>query len=126
MEALPRLVKEIKAQGWASNHLLGFLHIMVGRRVTRTTDGVVVSTGLSWRDLASLLKKVRWDPDSVVDLGLDPKTLPPRDRERFWYAAITKAQLDSPAAKQAGEEFALILKEHGFEVGAATTPPKQI
>lgn len=119
MDALPRLVEEIKRHGWARQHLEGFLHVMIGRHIKRTADGAVVSPGLSWRELAAALKKVRWDPDTVKELGLDPKQLPPRDRERYWYMAITKAQLDSPQAQEAGDRFAASLREHGYEVGPA-------
>ena len=95
MDALPRFVEEIKRNGWARQHLEGFLHVLIGRRIKRVADGAVVSTGVSWRELAAALKKVRWDPDAVGELGFEPKQLPPRDRERYWYTLITKAQLDS-------------------------------
>ena len=36
--------------------------------------------------------------DAVKELGFKPKELPPRDRERYWYVAISKAHLDSADA----------------------------
>ena len=119
MDALPRLVDQIKRGGWAQHHFLGFLHVLIGRRITRLADDVVVSTGVSWRDLATSLKKVRWDPHAVKELGLNPKELPPRDRARFWYVALTKADLDSSKAVEAGDRFAQILHQHGYEAGPA-------
>lgn len=121
MDALPRLVEEIKRNGWAHQHLQGFFHVLIGWRITRTSDGVVVSTGATWRDLAALLKKFRWDPEAVRELGINPKDLPPRNRERFWYVAILRAQVDSQAARQAGERFAAVLGEHGYH-GIAPSP----
>ena len=61
MDALPRLVDQIKRSGWARQHFRGFLHVLIGRRVTRVADGGVVSTGLSWRELAALLKTVNFE-----------------------------------------------------------------
>jgi hypothetical protein len=74
---------------------------------------------MSWRDVASWLKKLRWDPEAVRELGQDPQTLSPRDRERYWFTAIARAGIDSSVAREAGDRFAEVLREHGFEVGAA-------
>src|SRR5262245_1088276 len=117
MDALPRFVEQIKREGWARQNLLGFFHVLIGRRITRQADGALVSSGVTWRDLAALIKKVRWDPDNVRELGIDPKELPPRDRERYWYVAIMRSQVDSAAATQAGDAFARVLGEHGYDVG---------
>ena len=70
------------------------------------------------RKLAGAIKKARWDPEIVRELGLDPDDLPVRDRQRFWYTAITRAQIDSRAAHEAGEKFAEVLRQNGYEVGA--------
>ena len=119
MDALPRLVEQIRREGWARQNLLGFFHVLIGRRITRRADGVVVSTGVTWRDLAALMKKLRWDPETVRDLGFDPKELPPRHRERYWYVAIMRSQVDSPTGAQAGEAFAAVLSEQGYDIGPA-------
>jgi hypothetical protein len=89
---------------------------MIGRKIRRMDGDVVVSSGLTWRDLAGWLKKVRWDPDAVRELGVDPKELPPRDRQRYWYAAIMQAKVTSPAAVKAGEQFIEAIRELGYEV----------
>lgn len=99
-------------------HLLGLFHILIGRRISKN-DGTVVSSGLSWRELASELKRRRWEPDVVRELGLDPATFAPRDRQRFWYSVISQAQVSSPAAIQAADRFAVIAQQLGFIVGAA-------
>src|SRR5947208_1944329 len=98
---LDELQKGHKAQG----NLLGLLHILIGRRIARV-DGTVISTGLTWRHVADLLKTLRWDPDAVRDLGIDPTTLPPRDRQRYWYLAISPAQLGSDAAVKSVDKLA--------------------
>jgi hypothetical protein len=116
MDALPRFFDDLKKSGQTPENFLGFLHVLIGRTITRSSDNAVVSKGITWRDLAAWLKKVRWDPEAVRELGLDPKDLPPRDRQRYWYSAILQAKVDTPAANEAGERFAAVLRTLGYEV----------
>ncbi len=111
---LDELQKTHKAQG----NLLGLLHLLIGRRISRA-DGTVISAGQTWRQAADLLKTVRWDPDAVRDLGLDPATLPPRDRQRYWYLAISQANVGSDAASKAGDKLAAALAKSGYVIGPA-------
>ena|SRR5262245_50964505 len=115
MDALSTLFELLK-DGQAQGNFLGFLNVMIGRRIALASDHSVICNGMSWRDLASWLKKVRWDPEAVRELGLDPKDLPPRDRQRFWYAAISHAKVDGAAAQKAGDKFVAVLKSLGYEV----------
>jgi hypothetical protein len=82
-----------------------------------------VATGVTWRVLADVLKRVRWDRDAVRQLGLDPAALAPRDRQRYWYQAIAQARVDSPQARLAGDALARVLQEAGYVVspGPAAT-----
>src|SRR5262245_15290431 len=116
MDPLRQLLDALKQHGEARGNFLGLLNVLIGRRVTRA-DGTVVSTGVTWRELAALLKRVRWEKDAVRELSLDPAALPPRDRHRFWYVAIAQAHVDSDAANRAGDELAEKLGEAGYEVG---------
>ena len=118
MDVLATLLDEIKQQGLAQGNLLGFFHVMIGRRISKT-DGTVLSAGLAWRELANYLKKARWEPEGVRELGLEPDDLPPRDRQRYWYGAIARAGVDSPKARQAGDAFAKKLDALGYTVGPA-------
>src|SRR5262245_7195668 len=102
----------------ARGNFLGLLHILIGRRITHA-DGSVISSGQTWRKAADLLKTVRWDPDAVRELGIDPATLPPRDRQRYWYLAIAQAQVGSDAAIKAGDKLAAALAKSGYTVGPA-------
>jgi len=120
MDALAELLLDLKRRGVGGDNMLGLLHIAIGRTVRRTADGSVISRGMAWRDLSVLLKKIRWDPESVRSLGLDPDALPPRDRQKFWYTAITRSPIDSPAAREAADRFAGELQKLGFELG----PPR--
>jgi hypothetical protein len=122
MGALFLLLDTLKKKGLAKGHFLGFVHVFIGRRIT-LADGTVVSAGMAWRDLATWLRKLRWDPELVRELGQDPKSLPPRDRQRFWFTAFSIAELDSAAARLAGERFAKVLREHGYEVASAAKAP---
>lgn len=118
MDALAQFLDELKQQGLAQDNLLGLLHLLIGRRIARP-DGTVISNGLTWRELAGWLKKVRWDREAVAELGLDPDELAPRDRERFWYVAIARAGVDSAKATTAGEKLADKLRAKGY----AVSPP---
>src|SRR5437764_13502765 len=117
MDALQTLLEEVRDQGVAKGHWLGLVNVLIARKVTKA--GAVVSNGMTWRELAVLLKKARWDKDAVREAGLDPEQLPPRDRQQFWYSAIARAGVDGPAAKAAGDELAEALAELGYAVGPA-------
>ena len=92
-------------------------HVLIGRKVSKA--GGVVSNGLTWRELAAILKKARWDREAVREVGLDPDQLPPRDRGQFWYSAIARAGVDGAAATELGDELAAALRKLGYEVGPA-------
>jgi hypothetical protein len=116
MDRLREFLEHVKRNHSARGNLRGLLHILIGRRITRT-DGTAVSGGLTWRELANQLKLARWDTDAVKDLGLDPDELPPRDRQRFWYSAISQAGVDTPEARAAGDKLVNPLKKLGYVVG---------
>jgi hypothetical protein len=118
MDRLREFLTMLKEQGLAQGNFLGLLHVLIGRRLV-AADGTVVSEGATWRELAALLKRVRWDREAVRDLGIEPSSLPPRDRQRYWYQAIAQARVDSAAAVLAGDRLAEQLREAGFQVGGA-------
>lgn len=114
MDPLRQFLDTLKSHGLDRGHTRGLFQLLIGRGVARQ-DGTPVARGLTWRQLAALLKKVRWRKDAVLDLGLDPATLPPRDREQYWYMAILQSKLDSAEAKQAGEALAELLPPLGHK-----------
>jgi hypothetical protein len=115
MASQREMMEEIRDGGLAVGRFRGLLYLLVGRRIAKGDEAV--SGGMMWRDLAALLKKVRWDREAVRELGLDPAELPPRDREKYWYMAIGRAGLSSAEAKAQGEELAAALRERGYAVG---------
>ena len=115
MDGVQTLLDEVRHHGLAEGNLRGLLHVLIGRRITKA-DGALVSPGLTWRDLAARLKAVRWDKDAVREIGLNPADLPPRDRQRFWYTVIGHAQVDTAAAIEAGNRFAVKLAAIGYVV----------
>ena len=119
MDALAALLDELKQSGQTEGNFRGFLHVLIGRAITRAGDKAVLSKGITWREMAACLKKVRWDPEAVRELGLEPNSLPPRDRQRYWYGAIMHAKVDSATASAAGDRFADVLRSLGYDVGAA-------
>lgn len=116
MEGLREFLSDVKRHGYARENFLGMLNVLIGQRIA-TADGAVISEGLTWRVLADLLKRVRWDKGMVRQLGLNPASLPPRDRIRYWYQAIALAQVDSEEAKRAGQAFAETLRMAGYRIG---------
>lgn len=118
MDSLRELLDAVRERDIVQGRFRGLLHLLVGRRITRQ-DGTLVSAGMTWRDLAALLKRLRWDREAVRELGIDPATLAPRDRERFWYAAIARAGIDSREAVADADELVQPLAELGFVVGPA-------
>jgi hypothetical protein len=118
MDRLREFLERLKHEGWAQEDLLGLLHVLVGRRIT-LQDGTVLSSGLTWREAAGLLKRARWDREAVRELGLVPAALPPRNRQRYWYAAIAQADVGSAAAREAGDRLAAVLGKHGYSIGPA-------
>jgi hypothetical protein len=123
MDGLREFLETIGKQGLAHGRLRGLLHVLIGRRIT-TPDGEVISAGLTWRELAALLKRLRWPTETVAELGLDEAALPVRDRERFWYAAIGRADVGSLAASAEGDALVEPLRQAGFLVGPPPgTPP---
>ncbi len=123
MGGLYDFLADLKRQGHAAGQFLGLLNILIGRRVEKD-DGTLVSSGVTWRDLSFALKKVRWEKEAVRELGIDPTALPPRDRQRYWYAAIVRSQVDSPQATAAGDRLAEVLRRNGYRISMAPTPGK--
>ena len=120
MDGLQALFELLMKKDLTKDHFLGFINILIGRRIA-LEDGTTISQGRSWRDVATWLRKTRWDPDDARELGQDPQTLPPRDRQRYWFTAIALAHIDSPGAREAGDRFAEILSKHGYQVSGPKT-----
>jgi hypothetical protein len=118
MDSLRELLETVRGKDVVRGRFRGLLHILVGRRISRP-DGTLVSSGMNWRDVAALLKRLRWDREVVRELGLDPASLAPRDRERYWYSAIARSGIDSPASVADADRLVKPLEELGFLVGPA-------
>ena len=115
MEGAREFLEQVRQHQLVKGYFQGLLHLMVGRKISRA-DGTLLSTGLTWRQLSELLKVLRWDKDCVRELGLDPDSLPPRDRQRYWYSAITTAKVDSTEAAEAADALARKMEAHGYIV----------
>jgi len=114
-ETLESLLLKLRTQSFPHESFQGFLHVLVSGALLDSSGNRVFS-GLSWRELALILKKVRWDPNMVRHLGLDPATLAPRDRERFWYQAICQSSLDSAQAKKSALRLKGWMDRYGYSV----------
>jgi len=115
MDGLREFLGDLKRQGYAQGNFLGLLNVLIGRQI-KTSSGALISNGLTWRALAEWLKHVRWNKEAVRELAIDPDSLPPRDRQRYWYLAIAQAHVDSPQAIQAGNRLAVALRGVGYTV----------
>jgi hypothetical protein len=122
MDGIRELLSAAREADWLAEGFRGLMHIAIGRKVTRL-DGTVLSSGVTWRELAAELKHLHFDVDLVRELGSDPKILAARDRERFWYSAIAVAKVDSPEAVVAADRLVPKLKSLGFLVGP---PPSSV
>jgi hypothetical protein len=118
MDRLREFLEVVREQGQGAGNFLGLLHVLIGRRIS-LADGTEVSAGLTWRDLAALLKKLRWDPEAAREVGLNPDELPPRDRQRYWYLTIAHARVDSPQASAAGDRLVAAIRGAGYVIGPA-------
>jgi hypothetical protein len=116
MDALREFLDDLRRQEAARKHFLGLLHILIGRRIARA-DGTLISNGMTWRELAAVLKRLRWDRNAAAQVGLNPDDLPPRDRERYWYTVIARAHVDSAEAAADADRLAEILGSGGYAVG---------
>src|SRR5262245_50866213 len=116
MDALREFLEDLKRQGLDKGNWLGLLNVIIGRRIAKA-GGQVISSGITWREMAAALKRVRWDKEAAREVGLDPDALPPRDRQQYWYTAITRARVDSSKASEEGDRVAEVLGKHGYEVG---------
>ncbi|MFL5331022.1 MAG: hypothetical protein ACJ8C4_19195 [Gemmataceae bacterium] len=115
MDRLVEFLDVVQRANVAAGKFRGLLHILIGRHIT-AADGGVISAGLTWRQVSALLRQVRWDKDAVLELGLQSRDLPPRDRERYWYNAISHAQLDSDEARNSGDALAKLIEPLGYKI----------
>jgi hypothetical protein len=118
MEGLREFLERVRQSHLVRGHFRALLHVAIGRRITRS-DGTLLSTGATWRQLSELLRLMRWDKELVRELGLNPDHLPPRDRQRYWYAAIMAARVDAPDARALGDEYARLVAPLGILIGPA-------
>lgn len=125
MEGTLRLLEVVREKKLAAGALRGLFHIAIGRTVT-DRDGAVTSNGVTWRELAVLLKDAKFDKELVRELGADPDSLAPKDREKMWYHAIGLAKVDSAEARAQADKLAAALKPLGFVVGAAPGGPSKL
>jgi hypothetical protein len=121
MDGLRKLLMDLRQHSHARENFLGLLNVFIGRRI-ETANAQVLANGLTWREMAELLKRTRWEKSIVRILGVDPATLPPRDRARYWYQCIIQAEVYAEAATKAGDRFAQELEKMGYKVGPS--PPQ--
>jgi hypothetical protein len=122
MDAIRPFLDAVRDKNLAPGRLRGVFRTAIGRRIA-LADGTVLSTGLTWRQLAAALKNSRFDKDLVREIGADPETLSPRDRERFWYSAIGLAQVNSAEARVQADSLAVALRPYGIVVGPDPLSP---
>ena len=127
MDGIRELLDAARTNGLAAGRFRGLLHIAIGRTVS-AADGTKLSSGVTWRALAALLKALRYDPELGREVGADPDTLSPRDRERYWYAVIALARVDGAEALAQAEQLIAPLKVAGFVIapppGGVVPAPK--
>jgi hypothetical protein len=118
MEGLREFLEKVRQNHLVKGHFRALLHVAIGRRISRE-DGTLLSNGVTWRQLSELLRVIRWDKELVRELGLVPDDLPPRDRQRYWYAAIVAAHVNTAEARALGDAYAALVARIGFVIGPA-------
>lgn len=121
MDGTRTLLEVLLNHGLAEGRLRGVFHLAIGRRVT-SDDGSVLATGVTWRELAGLLKDLKYQKEWVRAFGVDPDTVAPRDKEKFWYHAIAMAKVDSVEARAEADQLTALLRPLGWVVGPPPTP----
>ncbi len=122
MDNIRELLEFARSAGLTVGRFRGLLHVAIGRTISKP-DGTKISSGITWRELAVLLKGLRYDPALGREAGADPETLSPRDRERYWYAVIALARVDSPETRAEAEQLVAPLKAAGFVVAPTMGMP---
>jgi len=124
MDGTRRFLEVVLAQNLMVGNLRGVFHIAIGRKLT-APDGTVISVGVTWRELSILCKSLKLDTELVQELGADPDTLSPKDREKFWYFAVAHAKVNSAEARDQADTLVAPLKKLGIIVGPApgVAPP---
>lgn len=125
MEGTLRLLEVVRDKKLAAGCVRGLFHIAIGRTVT-ALDGSIVSAGVTWRELATLLKDAKFDRELVRELGADPDALFPKDREKMWYHAVALAKVDSAVARTQADKLTTALKPLGFLVSPAPGLPSKL
>jgi hypothetical protein len=123
MKALGTFLSWLETRKLMEGRVRGLFHILVGREIV-DKRGDVISNGLTWREVAEAFAAAHINTAHVEQLGLDPEKLAPRDRKRFWYAAIMTAKPDSLEAREEAEKLIAALKPHGYQIGDAPPPSK--
>lgn len=118
MDAIRSLLARVRSPGFPTEHFPGLLHVLIGQTLT-DQDGSVVSKGITWRECANLLKTARIDPELARTLELDPEDLPPRDREKFWYVALTRFPVGCDKARKCAKALVPWLTKAGLKVSQA-------
>jgi hypothetical protein len=112
MDGLSQLLITIRDEKLAVGRLAGLFHLLISDTIADQT-GAIIGNGLTWRQLAQALKEARFDKGLVEEIGADPATLSPRNRERFWNIAIGLAMASGTGPAQA-EQLIRALKAHGY------------
>ena len=115
MDPLRDFLESVRRHHVAQGNLRGLLHILIGRRSRRKMGRPCRRA--TWRELAAVLKKVRWDRQAAAELGIDLATLPPRDRGDS--GTLSSAVPPSIHPKRAGGRRLIASKKLGYEIGPA-------
>ena len=122
MNILSDFLEFVNTQGLAVGRLRGLFHICIGRTIR--SNEKIISGGVTWRELARLLKNLKFDKSLGQEVNADSDELNPKDRERYWYAVIAMAQPDSIVASIQAQELADQLQKHQIFIDGLTVSAK--
>lgn len=119
VDTLSDFLEFVNTQGLAVGRLRGLFHICIGRTIRNNEK--IISEGVTWRELAKLLKHLKYEKSLGNEVNVDSDDLNPKDRERYWYAVIALAQPDSVTATTQAQELANRLQANQITIDGFTT-----
>ncbi|GEM_PF-292212 len=113
MDSIDQLLLVIKAKSLHLGRFLGLLNLLVAYKIS-DESGKEISLGLTFKQLSEKLKKNRWNPEDIEALGLKSEDLPQRDRLRFWFVALVRADIGGSKAIIEADTLAKAIKKIGY------------
>jgi len=116
MDALTAFLNRLKKEPRAKKHFLGLLHALIGCRNHHRQRWPGGQSRVELAGPGGKLKKIRWDPDCVGQLGMENSRTAAARPEAIVVSGHFAPEVDSPAAVAIAAQLAEVLRELGYEI----------